>query len=176
MKNENERLTWFGRFMGICSNGYKDPTKKRSDKLTLYLVSSTLNNGILSALLYEFGEIKNAKIFWDILEMKYSEKGINSLQHISAFEEAYVCETKLSHIFVNEPHCINIQLNDEHETNASEYEETYEIDGEDVEVHCTQSHVNNDDYVEGFVIETKMENEIFDNESESLVEEDLFEA
>ena len=153
----------------FVQNGYEDPTKKRRDKLTLYLVSSTLNNGILSALLYEFGEIENAKIFWDILEMKYSEKGINTLQHISAFEETYVCETELSQIVVNE-------LNDEHETNASEYEETSEIDREDVEFHCAQSHVNNDDYVEGFVIETKMENESFDYKSESLVEEDLFEA
>ena len=152
----------------FVQNGYEDPTEKRRDKLTLYLVSSTLNNEILSTLLYEFGEIENAKIFWDILEMKYSEKGINTLQH-SAFEEAYVCETELSQIVVNE-------LNDEHETNASKYEETSEIDGEDVEFHCAQSHVNNDDYLEGFVIETKMENESFDDKSESLVEEDLFEA
>ena len=121
----------------FVQNGYEDPTEKRRDKLTLYLVSSTLNNGILSPLLYEFGEIENAKIFWDILEMKYSEKGINTLQHIFAFEEAYVCETELSQIVVNEPHCIDIQLNDEHETNAYEYEKTSEIDGEDVEFHCT---------------------------------------
>ena len=129
----------------FVQNGYEDPTEKRRDKLTLYIVSSTLKNGILSPLLYEFGEIENAKIFWDILEMKYSEKGINTLQHISAFEETYVCETELSQIVVNE-------LNDEHEANASEYEETSEIDGEDVEFHCAQSHVNNDYYVEGFVI------------------------
>ena len=109
----------------FVQNGYEDPTEKRRDKLTLYLVNSTLNNDILSALLYGFGEIENAKIFWDILEMKYSEKGINTLKHINAFEEAYVCETELSQIVVNE-------LNDEHETNASEYEEISEIDGEDV--------------------------------------------
>ena len=36
--------------------------------------------------------------------------------------------------------------------------------------------MNNDDYVEGFVIETKLENESFYYKSESLVEEDLFEA
>ena len=36
--------------------------------------------------------------------------------------------------------------------------------------------MNNDDYVEGFVIETKMENESFDDKSESLVEEDLSEV
>ena len=95
----------------FVQNGYEDPTEKRRDKLTLYIVSSALNNGILSPLLYEFGEIENAKIFWDILEMKYSEKGINTLHHISAFEETYVCETELSQIVVNE-------LNDEHETNA----------------------------------------------------------
>ena len=35
-------------------------------------------------------------------------------------------------------------------------DETSEIDGEDVEFHCAQSHVNNDDYVECFVIETKL--------------------
>ena len=45
----------------------------------LYIVSSALNNGILSTLLYEFGEIENAKIFWHILEIKYSEKGVNTL-------------------------------------------------------------------------------------------------
>jgi hypothetical protein len=54
----------------FVQHGYENPTQKRRDKLTLYLVSSSLNNGILSALLYEFGEIENAKIFWDILEMK----------------------------------------------------------------------------------------------------------
>ena len=36
------------------------------------------------------------------------------------------------------------------EKNASSYEETYEVDGEpveDVEPHCDQSHVDNDDLV-----------------------------
>jgi hypothetical protein len=59
----------------LVQNGYEDPTEKRRDKLTLYLVSSTLNNDILSALLYEFGEIENAKMFWDNLEMKFSVRG-----------------------------------------------------------------------------------------------------
>ena len=35
----------------LVQNGYEDPTKKRRDKLTLYLISSALNNDILSALL-----------------------------------------------------------------------------------------------------------------------------
>jgi hypothetical protein len=56
----------------LVQNGYEDPTEKRRDKLTLYLVSSALNNDILSALLYEFGEIENAKMFWNNLEMKFS--------------------------------------------------------------------------------------------------------
>ena len=33
----------------LVQNGYEDPTEKRRDKLTLYLVSSALNNDILSA-------------------------------------------------------------------------------------------------------------------------------
>ena len=49
-----------------------------------------------------------------------------------------MCEIELIQIVVNEPHCIDIQLNDEHEANASEYEKTSEIDGEDVEFHCAQ--------------------------------------
>jgi hypothetical protein len=168
----------------LVQNGYEDPTEKRRDKLTLYLVSSALNNGILSALLYEFGKIENAKMFWDIIEMKYSAEGINTLEHISAFEEAYVGETELSQIVVNEPHCIDIQLNDEFETNASLYEETSEIDGEDV-------HVNNDDCIVSLITEIKTGNDCIeitmiddesvyvadcDNENENLVEEDLFEG
>ena len=82
--------------------------------------------------------------------MKYSAEGINTLEHISAFEEAYVGETELSQIVVNEPHCIDIQLNDEFETNASLYEETSEIDGEDV-------HVNNDDCIVSLITEIKTE-------------------
>jgi hypothetical protein len=33
----------------FVKNGYEDPTEKRRDKLTLYLVSSALNNDILSS-------------------------------------------------------------------------------------------------------------------------------
>jgi hypothetical protein len=33
----------------FVQNGYEDPIEKRRDKLTLYLVSSALNNDILSA-------------------------------------------------------------------------------------------------------------------------------
>ena len=44
----------------LVQNGYENPTEKRRDKLTLYLISSALNNDILSALLYEFGETENA--------------------------------------------------------------------------------------------------------------------
>lgn len=56
----------------FVQNGYEDPAQKRKDKITLYLVSSALDNDILSDVLYEFGEIEKAKMFWDILEMKFS--------------------------------------------------------------------------------------------------------
>jgi hypothetical protein len=52
---------------------------KRKDKIKLYLISSTLNKSIFSTLLYEFGEVENAKMFWDILEMKYSGKSVSKV-------------------------------------------------------------------------------------------------
>jgi hypothetical protein len=47
---------------------------KSRSALALFLIISTLDKTILSSILYEFGEVYNAKIFWDILEMKYSMK------------------------------------------------------------------------------------------------------
>ena len=47
----------------FVQNSYEDPTEKRKNKITLYLVNSALNNDILSDVLYEFGEIGNAIFF-----------------------------------------------------------------------------------------------------------------
>jgi hypothetical protein len=87
----------------FVQDGLVNSHDKRKDKIALYLISSALDTSILSPILYEFGHIDNAKMLWDILEMKYSEKS------------------------------------------ASAYEETSEVDGEDVESHCAQSHVDNGD-------------------------------
>lgn len=48
---------------------------KRRNAITLFLIISALDENILSNILYEFGEIRDAKIFWDILELKYSMEG-----------------------------------------------------------------------------------------------------
>jgi hypothetical protein len=56
----------------FVQDGLVNPLDKRKDKITLYLISSTLDKSILSTILYEFGEADNAKEFWNALEMKYS--------------------------------------------------------------------------------------------------------
>jgi len=48
---------------------------KCRNAIALFLTISALDENILSNILYEFGEICDAKIFWDILEMKYSMEG-----------------------------------------------------------------------------------------------------
>ena len=50
------------------------PHDNSRDALALFLIISTLDNTILSSILYESIEVHNAKIFWDILEMKYNVK------------------------------------------------------------------------------------------------------
>jgi hypothetical protein len=45
----------------------------RKYKNSLISYSSALDTSILSHILYEFGHIDNAKMLWDIFEMKYSE-------------------------------------------------------------------------------------------------------
>jgi hypothetical protein len=109
----------------FVQNGLVNSHDKRKDKISLYLISSTLDTSIMSPILYEFGHIDNAKMLWDILEMKYSE------------------------------------------TSASAYEETFEVDGEhveDVEAHCGESDVNNDDCNEENVIEVMYDEENMSNE------------
>lgn len=56
---------------------------KRKDKITLYLISSALDTSIFSPILYEFGHIDNAKMLWDILEMKYSEMSASAYEKTS---------------------------------------------------------------------------------------------
>jgi len=48
---------------------------KHRNAIALFLIISALDENILSNILYEFGERRDAKIFWDILEMKYSMEG-----------------------------------------------------------------------------------------------------
>ena len=51
-----------------------NPNDKSRGELTLFLIISSLDNTIFSSILYEFGEVHSEKIFWDILEMKWSMK------------------------------------------------------------------------------------------------------
>jgi len=53
---------------------------KRRNAVALFLIISALDEIILSNILYEFGEIRDAKIFWDILEMKYSMEGSEKVE------------------------------------------------------------------------------------------------
>ena len=100
----------------FVQNGYEDPTEKRRDKLTLYLVSSALNNGILSALLYEFGEIENAKMFWDNLEMKFSVRGSkiakDEINHVTAVENGECIDSLITEIKTRND-CIEIAMIDD---------------------------------------------------------------
>jgi hypothetical protein len=118
----------------FVQNGLVNSHDKRKDKIALYLISSALDTSILSPILYEFGHIDNAKMLWDILEMKYSEKS------------------------------------------ASSYEETSEVDGEpveDVESHCGQSHVDNDDCNEETVIEVMYDEENMSNEDWLKIKQEI---
>lgn len=40
--------------------------------IALFLIILALDDNLLSSILHEYGQIHNAKIFWDILEMKYN--------------------------------------------------------------------------------------------------------
>lgn len=53
---------------------------KSKGAVALFLIISALDENILSNILYEFGEICDAKILWDILEMKYSMEGIEKAE------------------------------------------------------------------------------------------------
>ena len=61
---------------------------KRRNEIALFLTISALDENILSHILYEFGEICDAKIFWDILEMKYSMEGSEKAE----FDEGVVAK------------------------------------------------------------------------------------
>ena len=67
----------------FVQDGLINSHDKKKDKISLYLLILALNTSILSLILYEFGHIDNAKMLWDILEMKYSEK------IAFAYEETY---------------------------------------------------------------------------------------
>lgn len=53
---------------------------KCRNAITLFLIILALDENIFSNILYEFGEICDAKIFWDILEMKYSTEGSEKVE------------------------------------------------------------------------------------------------
>jgi hypothetical protein len=70
-----------------------------------------LNNDILSALLYEFGEIENAKIFWDILEMKKWSEDVEIHEDIDV--ENSECIDRLITEIKTQNDCIEITMIDD---------------------------------------------------------------
>jgi hypothetical protein len=56
-------------------DGFVNIHDKRRGAIALYLIQSTLYKSILSCILYEFGEVHSAKMFWDIIEMKFNVRG-----------------------------------------------------------------------------------------------------
>lgn len=51
-----------------------NPQDKSGGAITLLLIILTLDENFLSSILHEFGEVCDAKMFLDILEMKYNMK------------------------------------------------------------------------------------------------------
>jgi len=100
----------------FVQNGYEDPAQKIKDKITLYLVSSALDNDILSDVLYEFGEIEKAKMFWDILEMKFSVRGSKiaeaKINNITAVENSECIVSLVTEIKTRND-CIEISMIDD---------------------------------------------------------------
>lgn len=64
-------------FFQETSINYKD---KNRGAIALFLIIPPLDNNILSRILHEYGEIHNATIFWDIVEMKYNVNGSNMFE------------------------------------------------------------------------------------------------
>jgi hypothetical protein len=131
----------------LFQNGYEDPTEKRRDKLTLYLVSSALNNDILSALLYEFGEIENAKMFWNNLEMKFSVRRSKIVVENGECIDSLITEIKTGN------DCIEIAMIDDESVYVadcdSENENLVEEDlfeGETYEVRFDEDNSSNEEW------------------------------
>jgi hypothetical protein len=140
----------------FVQNGYEDPTEKRRDKLTLYLVSSALNNGILSALLYEFGEIENAKMFWDNLEMKFSVRGSkiakDKINHVTAVENGECIDSLITEIKTGND-CIEIAMIDDESVYVADCDNENEnlveedlFEGETYEVRFDEDNSSNEEW------------------------------
>jgi len=131
----------------FVQNGYEDPTEKRRDKLTLYLVSSALNNGIMSALLYEFGEIENAKMFWDNLEMKFSVRGSKIAVENGECIDSLITEIKTGN------DCIEIAMIDDESVYVADCDNENEnlveedlFEGETYEVRFDEDNSSNEEW------------------------------
>jgi hypothetical protein len=71
---EMKKLLWLVDLLHYDHEGRINFYDKRRGVIALQLIISALDENILSSILGEFGEVYSAKIFWDILEMKYSMK------------------------------------------------------------------------------------------------------
>ena len=98
----------------FVQDGLVNSHDKRKDKIALYLISSA---SILSPILYEFGHIDNAKMLWDILEMKYSEKSA------SAYEETFEVDGEHVETQCTQSHVDNDDCNEESVTEVMYDEE-----------------------------------------------------
>jgi hypothetical protein len=73
-ETEMKKLLWIVDLLHYDHEGCVNFYDKRRGAIALQLIISAVDENILSSILREFGEIPSAKIFWDILEMKYSMK------------------------------------------------------------------------------------------------------
>jgi len=117
------------------------------DASTLHLIISTLDENILFSILHEYGEIQNAKVLWDILEMKYNlnenenDESIVLENDDCAFSLIIDCETEDGKIEVAmmDDECVpvvEIETCDAEETTIDvEYEYFYEESLPDAETH-----------------------------------------
>jgi hypothetical protein len=71
---EMKKLLWLVDLLHYDHEGCVKFYDKRRGAIALQLIMSTLDENILSSILREFGEVSSAKIFWNILEIKYSMK------------------------------------------------------------------------------------------------------
>jgi hypothetical protein len=71
---EMKKLLWLVDLLHYDHEGRVKFYDKRRGEITLQLIMSALDENILSSILSEFGKISSAKIFWNILEIKYSMK------------------------------------------------------------------------------------------------------
>jgi hypothetical protein len=108
----------------FVQDGLINSHDKRKDKVALYLISSALDTSILSPILYEFGHIDNAKMLWDILKMKYSEKSASAYEETSEVDgepvedfEPHCGESHLDNDDYNEKTAIEVMYDEENMSN-----------------------------------------------------------